>query len=166
MITLSQAGNRAPMLCAAVLMLCGTSAFAQNTPQPCKSAGVIPLTGTEPAPKIVVNPPLAEPLASRGVVIIPYCAENMRFAPMFGPGALKISPRVGHVHVSVDDTPWRWADASGNPIILAGLTAGPHKVLIELMNPNHQVVDKATVTFEVPKRSSAGDAGAVDTKVR
>jgi hypothetical protein len=163
MITLSQAANRASMLCIAVLVLCANTVFAQNTPQPCKSAGVIPLTGAEPAPKIVVSPPLPEPLASRGVVVIPYCAENMRFAPMFGPGALEISPRVGHVHVSVDDAPWRWADASGTPIILAGLTPGPHKVLIELVNPNHQVVDKASVTFEVPKRSSAGEA---DTKVR
>ena len=166
MITMSRAGSRAPMVCAAVLTLCANTVFAQSATEPCKPAGVIPLTGPEPAPKIVVNPPLAEPLASRGVVVIPYCAENMRFAPMFGPGALAISPRVGHVHVSVDDTAWRWADASGNPIILAGLAPGPHKVLIELMNPNHQVVDKASVTFEVPKPSSAVASGGSDTKVR
>ena len=153
------------MLVAVFLMLSATTALAQNATQPCKSAGVIPLTGSEPAPKIVVFQPLAEPLASRGVVVIPYCAENMRFAPMFGAGALEISPRVGHVHVSVDDTAWRWADASGNPIILAGLAPGPHKVLIELVNPNHQVIDKASVTFEVPKRSSAGGDEA-NTKVR
>ena len=166
MITMSRAGNRAPILCAAVLTLCANTVLAQSATEPCKPAGVIPLTGPEPAPKIVVNPPLAEPLASRGVVVIPYCAENMRFAPMFGPGALAISPRVGHVHVSVDDTAWRWADASGNPIILAGLAPGPHKVLIELMNANHQVVDKASVTFEVPKPSSAVAAAEADTKVR
>jgi hypothetical protein len=166
MITLSHGGNRAPMLFAVALTLCADTALAQSATQPCKSAGVIPLTGTEPAPKIVVEPPLAEPLASRGVVVIPYCAQNMRLAPMFGPGALAISPRVGHVHVSVDDTVWRWADASGNPIILAGLAPGPHKVLIELMNPNHQVVDKASVTFEVPKPSSALAPGGADTKVR
>src|SRR5437667_4356244 len=36
-----------------------------------------------------------------------------------------------HIHVTVDDAPWRWADASGEPLIINGLPAGPHKVLIE-----------------------------------
>ena len=45
--------------------------------------------------------------------MIPDCAENMRIAPVFGPGALSVSPRVGHIHVTVDEAPWRWADASG-----------------------------------------------------
>ena len=44
----------------------------------------------------------------------------MRIAPVFGPGALAVSPRVGHIHVTVDDAPWHWADASGNPLILRG----------------------------------------------
>src|ERR1019366_919996 len=46
--------------------------------------------------------------------------------------ALAVSPRVGHLHVRLDDAPWVWADASGNPIILMGLPPGPHKVLLEL----------------------------------
>jgi hypothetical protein len=33
--------------------------------------------------------------------------------PAFGPKALDDSPRIGHIHVSVDDAPWHWADASG-----------------------------------------------------
>ena len=65
--------------------------------------------------------PLAEPLASRGVVIIQYGTENLHIVPVFGPNALAVSPRVGHIHVRVDDTSWVWADASGNPIILMGL---------------------------------------------
>ena len=87
--------------------------------------------------------------------MIPYCAENMRIAPVFGPGALAVSPRVGHIHVTVDEAPWHWADASGIPLILRGLPPGPHKVLIELVDANHQPVDKGTVTFDVPKKAAA-----------
>ena len=151
MITLKHAAeNVAPVLSVAAMMLYGSTALAQGATQTCRPAQVIPLSGTEPAAKIVIDSPLAEPLASRGVVVIPYCAENMRIAPVFGPGALTVSPRVGHIHVTVDEAPWRWADASGTPIILQGMPPGPHKVLLELVDANHQVVDKATVTFVVP----------------
>jgi hypothetical protein len=138
-------------------MLYGSIALAQSTTpatQPCKPAQVIPLTGTEPAAKVVVDAPLPDPLASRGVVVIPYCAENMHITSVFGPGALGVSPRVGHIHVTVDDAPWHWADASGTPIILRGLPPGPHKVLVELVDANHQPVDKGTVTFVVPEKAA------------
>ena len=138
----------------AVVMQYGITAHAQNTAHICKPAQVIPLTGTEPAAKLVVDAPLAEPLASRGVVVIPYCAEHLHIAPIFGPGALTVSPRVGHVHVTVDEAPWHWADASGGPLILQGLPPGPHEVLIELANANHQVIDKGTVKFTVPARAA------------
>jgi len=157
MITLRHAAeNVAPVLsvaAVAAMMLYGSTALAQSATQTCRPAQVIPLTGTEPAAKIVVDAPLAEPLA-RGVVVIPYCAENMRIASVFGSGALAVSPRVGHVHVTVDEAPWHWADASGSPIILRGLPPGPHKVLIELVDANHQPVDKGAVTFDVPKKAA------------
>jgi len=73
---------------------------------------------------------------------------------VFGPGALAVSPRVGHIHVTVDNAGWRWADASGTPIILQGMPPGPHTVLIELVNANHEVVDKGTVNFEVPSKAA------------
>jgi hypothetical protein len=142
-------------LAALATLACLAPARAQTPATACRSAQVIPLPGTEPGPKITVDAPLADPLASRGVVVITYCAENMRLEPMFGPGALTISPRVGHVHVTVDDAPWHWADASGNPLILRGLPPGRHKVLIELVDANHQVVDKGSVTFEVPDKTGA-----------
>jgi hypothetical protein len=157
MITLKHvAENVAPMLSVTAMMLCASTALAQSATQTCRPAQVIPLTGTEPAAKIVVNPPLPEPLASRGVVVIPYCAENMRIAPVFGPGALGVSPRVGHIHVTVDEAPWHWADASGTPLILRGLPPGPHTVLIELVDANHHPVAQGTVTFDVPKQAAAG----------
>jgi hypothetical protein len=106
-------------------------AMAQSAREKCQPASVIP-RAIEPPAKIVIDPPLTEPLAERGVVIIYYCPENLHIVPVFGPNALTVSPRVGHLHVSVDDSSWRWADASGNPIIIMGLAPGPHKVLIEL----------------------------------
>ena len=151
MRTLKRAGAYVGALSAAVLMHVGTTTHAQDHAQRCQPSQVIPLAGPEPAPKIVIDRPLAEPLATRGVAVIPYCAEHMRFAPMFGAGALTISPRVGHVHVTVDATPWHWADASGNPVILQALPPGPHSVRIDLVNANHQVVDTGTITFTVPQ---------------
>ena len=104
---------------------------------------------TEPAAKIVIGSPLAEPL-SRGVIIIPYRTEHLQLVPVFGPEALALSPRVGHLHVTVDDTPWHWEDGSGNQIIVAGLSPGPHRILIELSDANHQVIDRGTVQVTAP----------------
>ena len=61
-----------------------------------------------------------------------------------------MSPRIGHIHVTVDDAPWRWADASGEPLIINGFPSGPHKVLIELVNANHQTLDRGVVNFVIP----------------
>ncbi len=145
----------APLVSVAAIMLCASTALAQNATQTCRPAQVIPLAGTEPAAKIVVDPPLPDPLASRGVVVISYCAENKRISPVFGSGALGVSPRVGHIHVTVDEAPWHWADASGTPLILRGLPPGRHTVLIELVDANHQAVDRGTVAFDVPETSAA-----------
>jgi hypothetical protein len=117
---------------------------------------VIPLTGSEPPAKILIDPPLAELLASRGVAIIQYCAQNLHIAPVFGPNALAISLRVGHLHVRLDDAPWVWADASGNPIILMGLPSGPYQVLRELEDANHHTLNRGTVTFVLPEKTAAG----------
>jgi hypothetical protein len=105
----------------------------------------------EPAPKLIVDPPLAEPL-SRGLVFIQYRAENLRVVPVFGKGALDVSPRIGHVHITVDDAPWHFVDASGETIIVVGLKPGPHKVLVELADPTHHVIDSKTVKFDVPAK--------------
>src|SRR6185503_11448156 len=149
------------LLSVAAIVLCAMTAVAQSARDKCRPASVIPLANEPPA-KIVIDPPLAEPLALRGVVVIEYCAENLHIAPVFGPNALAVSPRVGHLHVSVDDASWRWADASGNPIILMGLSRGPHKVLIELEDANHHTLDKGTVSFVIPEKSAAPKSGQDD----
>ena len=143
------------LLSVAAIVLYAVTAVAQSARDNCRPAPVIPLATSEPPAKIVIDPPLAEPLASRGVAIIQYCAENLHLVPVFGPNALAVSPRVGHIHVRVDDVSWVWADASGNPIILMGLSPGPHKVLIELEDANHRTLDKGTVTFVIPEKFAA-----------
>ena len=140
------------LLSVAAIMLYAMTAVAQSARDNCRPAPVIPLASSEPPAKIVIDPPLAEPLASRGVVVILYCAQNLHIVPVFGPNALAVSPRIGHIHVRVDDASWVWADASGLPIILQGLLPGPHKVLIELVDANHQPLDKGMVTFVVPEK--------------
>ena len=147
---------RTPLLSVAAIALWATTAVAQNPTDICRPAPVIPLaSASEPPAKIVIDPPLAGPLASRGVVVIQYCAQNLRLVPVFGPNALTVSPRAGHIHVRVDDAAWVWADASGNPIILQGLLPGPHKVLIELVDANHQPLDQGIITFIIPEKFAA-----------
>ena len=103
----------------------------------------------EPVPQLVVDPPLPGPLAA-GKVFIQYRAENLRIVPIFGQGALDVSPRIGHVHITVDDASWHFVDASGETVILVGLLPGTHRVLFELANPVHQVITSHTVEFTVP----------------
>ncbi len=144
------------VLLLAILTTFTTSVVAQRASESCRPAAVIPLAnGEQPAPTIRVDPPLPEPLASRGVVIVQYCAENLHIVPVFGPKAVPVSPRVGHVHVALDDLPWVWADASGNPIIVQGLPPGPHKLRLDLVNANHQPLDSRTITFVVPNKTAA-----------
>ena len=83
-------------------------------------------------------------------MVIRYRTENLRIIPVFGPAALDVAPRVGHLHVSVDGSPWHWADASGVPLIIQGLSVGPHKVLVQMANPNHGIIESKTVEFIVP----------------
>src|SRR5438105_12271639 len=137
-------------LIGAAAVLCVSTAMAQTARDIRGPAGVVPLA-REPAAKIVIDPPLADSLA-HGRVVIQYRAENLRIVPVFGPAALDVSPRIGHIHVTVDDAPWRWADASGEPLIINGLPAGPHKVLIELVNANHQTLHKGVVNFVIPEK--------------
>src|SRR5215813_1306664 len=109
----------------------------------------------EPAAKLVVDPPLAEPL-SRGVAFIQYRTENLQVVPVFGSKALDVSPRIGHLHVAVDGAQWVWADTSGGPVIIAGLPPGPHKAEITLVNANHQPLDRSVVVeFMIPQRKAA-----------
>lgn len=105
----------------------------------------------EPPPKLIVEPPIPARLAA-GAVLIPYRTENFRILPIFGAAAIAVSPRAGHLHVTVDDLPWHWADASDDQtLVVVGLPPGPHKILLELALPDHRVLSGQTVSFVVPE---------------
>lgn len=126
------------------------SAGAEGDDTEFKPAPVIPLASQPPA-HLVVDAPLPEALA-RGYAVIRYRAENLRIMPVYGPSALGVLPRIGHLHITVDDLPWHWLDASGEPLSINGLLPGPHKVLIELEDPTHKLIDSKTVSFEIPPK--------------
>jgi len=128
----------------------GSGRLPQSAREVRGPAGVIPLA-SEPPAKIIVGLPLPDALA-RGLVVIQYRTENLRIVPVFGPGALDVSPRIGHLHLTVDDGPWHWVDARGEPLIIQSLTPGPHRVLIELADPTHRVIDQAVVNLVIPEK--------------
>ena len=146
-------GTTVPLLAvlAAVGTLAGAIAFAQSAKEVRSASPYIPIEN-EPAPKLVVDPPVPEALA-QGIFWAQYRVENLRIVPVFGPGAAQTSPRVGHLHVQVDDLSWWWADPSGiNTVDIAGLAPGQHKVKIWLVDANHNDFpgQVATLQFTVP----------------
>jgi hypothetical protein len=138
-----------------VCVILATSAFAQSAKDIRGTSPYVALQN-EPPPKLVVDPPLPDQLAM-GIFQVQYRAENVHILPVFGAGALSVSPRVGHLHITVDELPWHWADASdSNTVDVVGLPAGPHKVLIELVDATHHVFpgQAVLVTFIVPATAS------------
>ncbi len=144
-------GRTVTFALAALLVTAGDSVLAQDR----AATPFLPIAG-EPPPRLFVDPPIPERLAV-GAVLIPYRTENFRILPVLGPGALDVSPRVGHLHVTVDDLPWRWADAGDTrTIVVVGMPPGRHTVRIELADPTHRVITGQTVAFTVPPAASRG----------
>jgi uncharacterized protein DUF6130 len=158
-----------------ILTACDRTSAQKNTEPPTniasKSAkenrGATPYIEikNEPPPKLFVDPPLPD-LLDKGVVWIQWRAENVHIAPVFGKGALQASPRLGHLHIQVDDLPWWWADPSNvNTIDMAGLPPGPHRIKITLVDANHEPFpgQSRTVTFTIATGGNA-NSNAKDKK--
>lgn len=141
-------------LVAGTAAVAGSGASAQTPPHAGRELPGIAAPASQPPARLVVDAPLPDALA-RGLAVIEYRAENLRIVPVFGAAAVSVVPRVGHVHVTVDDATWHWADASAEPLIIQGLTPGAHRVRIDLADPTHRVIDSATVSFEIPPRAGA-----------
>ncbi len=160
--------KRPPFLLVAVAAVAGViatappSSYAEEGTVPTRSAmdvrGATPYMEikNEPPPKLFVDAALPEGLAhAAGAFWAQYRVENVRLLPVFGESALKASPRIGHLHISVDDMPWLWADSSDNNTVdIAGFPPGQHKVKIELVDANHNVFpgQSKTVSFTIPKK--------------
>jgi len=132
----------------AACTLFAASALAQSARDVRGASPLVAIENEAPA-RLIVDPPLPEQLV-QGLVFIQYRTENLRVVPVFGKGALDVSPRIGHVHITVDDAPWHFVDASGETVIVVGLPPGPHKVLFELADPTHRVITSETVSFTLP----------------
>jgi hypothetical protein len=144
---------------AASLTIAPTPARGSETKE-VKEANPYIALENEPAPKLFVDAPDPKAL-EKGILWIQYRVENLRILPIFEKAATTVSPRVGHLHIHIDDTGWWWADSSGlNTIDVAGLKPGEHKIRIDLVNPNHQVFpgQTKTVTFTVPESARQAHA--------
>ena len=125
----------------AVAMISGVVTVSAETSKP----------SNNPPAKLIVDDPVPELLA-HGIVWITWRAENVKIGPESGKDHLNASPRVGHLHIQVDDLPWLWAHMSTAPIDVALLPPGPHKIRIELVTAIHQGVPEQqskTVTFTI-----------------
>jgi hypothetical protein len=139
----------------AALTTLSASTLAQSAQDVRGRTPFIPI-GTEAPAQLIVDAPNPQALAV-GVVLIQYRAENVHIVPVFGPAAVSVFPRVGHLHITVDDLPWRWADASDvGTVDVYGLPQGQHTVRIDLVDSNHQLFpgQSKTVTFTVPVTAS------------
>lgn len=139
--------------CLLITALCCAILPAQASPVDEQPPAILPLA-SEPSPRLVPYAPLPEPLA-RGVVIVQFRTEHFRVMPVFGKTASEVSPRIGHLHVTVDDGPATWAHTSEDPIIVVGLPAGPHRVKLELADPTHKILASELLTVTVPDVKAA-----------
>ena len=126
-------------------------AFAGDVPAAAAEIGstLLPVA-SEPAPRLTLAAPLPGPLA-RGAVLVPYKVENLRILPVLGEAADDVSPRVGHLHVTVDDLPWHWSEFSndgtivvvGLPVVGFALVAAWRRLAI---GQTLEEIDQATAT--------------------
>lgn len=142
---------------ASLACLIATHAFgADAAPSPtAASPGQAPASGSavDPAarssPRLSVDAPLPGPLA-HGAVVIPFQADHLQIAPVFGATAVQVVPRLGHLHLTLDDATWHWVQASNDLIVIQGLAAGPHTLRVDLADANHSILDSRTIAFTIP----------------
>lgn len=93
------------------------------------------IAGLSPTVVGNVDPEAGTEQLAHGLVFIQYRTENVRVLPVFGKGALEVSPRVGHVHITVDDAAWHFVDASGETIIVVALSPARIGYLLNSLTP-------------------------------
>lgn len=135
---------------AAIAAAVALNASAQSAREVRGATPLVAIPG-EPSPRLIVDPPVPEQLAL-GRVFIQYRTENLRILPVFGTAALNVSPRIGHMHIIVDDATWPIVDTNGETFVGVGMKPGPHKIVFQLADTLHRPIPGAaqTVTFVVP----------------
>lgn len=111
-------------------------------------------TVDEPTPKLILSEPRADVLKD-GYVYLPFRVENMAILPLYteihGQEATKLKPKIGHLHVMVDDNGWNWIHALTDAIYFGPLSPGAHKVQLELVDAAHSVIEVQTIEVTVPE---------------
>jgi len=102
-----------------------------------------------PPARLVVDGPVPALLA-RGVLVLPFHTENLKVVALYGEAAAGVTPRAGHLHVTVDHAAWHWVHASGEPVVIQGLAKGTHQVTLDLADANHHTLQTLEVSFEIP----------------
>ena len=141
---------RRSVLAAAMLSALAVVAPAASRADGAEHAMHGPSISAQPSASLAVMETPAGPL-SRGVVVIPFRTENLKIVPVYGEVALNVTPRIGHLHITVDDASWHWLHASDEPIVLQGLAPGSHHIILELADANHHVLDSRTIRFDIPR---------------
>ena len=125
------------------------SSSAAAFPGPRPTSGSAMESAALPIPRLSVDGPLPGPLA-HGAVVIPFHVDHLQIAPVFGATAAQVVPRVGHLHLTLDNANWHWVQASNDLIVIQGLAAGSHTLRVDLADANHSVIDSRTVAFAIP----------------
>ena len=144
---MSRASLAALFLIASVCASPICSAGADETPAP--HAHTVDSIALQPPAQFATATVLPGPLA-RGVVIIAFHAENLKLVPVYGDAAVSVTPRIGHLHITLDDFSWHWLQASEELIVVQGLPKGPHHVVLDLADPAHHVLATKRLDFIVP----------------
>ena len=134
-----------------VALVIGFAASTSQAQQP-MSHEAPPMT--EAAPHLSLEPPIPT-LLERGITIIQFHTQHIKIAPVYGQAALGVVPRLGHLHVSVDGSDWHWVHSDNEPIVIQGLAVGTHKVLVELADPTHKILEGQSVEFTVHGQPTA-----------
>lgn len=139
--------NRTAVLIFA-LSLVAPAAYAEDAVD--HTTPATPATAAGAAAHLTLDAPIA-PLLAKGVVVIQFHTGDLKIAPIYGPEGLAASPRVGHLHVTLDGASWHWVHAGPDPLAIQGLAPGPHTVRVDLADPTHKVVETQSVSFVVPE---------------
>ncbi|GAB7539909.1 DUF6130 family protein [Burkholderia sp. 3C] len=142
-------------LAAALLagLLGTTSAHAADPGSLPPPPGVIADVPAPAQPHLTLFKPRADVLKD-GYVYLAFRVDNLSILPLYtdihGKGATTLKPRIGHLHVFVDDSKWSWIHAQSDAIYFGPLPTGPHTVRIELVDASHSVIETRTTHFVVP----------------
>jgi hypothetical protein len=134
-------------------LLAVSSAQAANNTHDATSKASASIRPVEATPKLTLLP-LRVDVLKDGFVYLPFKVENMTILPLYteiqGADTTKLRPKIGHLHVMVDNSGWSWIHALTDAIYFGPLSKGSHTVSIELVDAAHSVIEVQSIKVVVP----------------